>query len=196
MVALAGVATLLPALEDMSLCPAVVCFVAWTHETKPESPTSRGSSSPSSFGRCHSSLTSAPSILPEPTFAPLRDPGEPPVQPLCPFSSYGHRKSPRRHARAPEELAVPRPLSCAPAPAALWPCPYPSMSVCAHAPHRPWPRSVCEPLWPAHALSPPPSRCCSPTAASACWLRPPLPHAATPRCVAVSTHCCNFSTAA
>ncbi|KAM3384842.1 hypothetical protein ACQJBY_009061 [Aegilops geniculata] len=58
----------------MSIDPAVVCFLSWNHETKPESPTSQGSSSPSSFGRRHSSPTPAPSILPEPTFAPLRDP--------------------------------------------------------------------------------------------------------------------------
>ncbi|XP_048560570.1 uncharacterized protein LOC125541140 [Triticum urartu] len=58
----------------MSLCPAVVCFVAWTHKTKTESLTSWGSSSLSSFGRRCSSPTSAPSILPKPTFAPLRDP--------------------------------------------------------------------------------------------------------------------------
>uniref|UniRef100_A0A8R7PCS1 Uncharacterized protein n=1 Tax=Triticum urartu TaxID=4572 RepID=A0A8R7PCS1_TRIUA len=57
----------------MSLRPAVVCFVAWNHETKTESPTSWGSSSPSSFRRGRSSTTPAPSILPEPAFAPLRD---------------------------------------------------------------------------------------------------------------------------
>nr|XP_020195745.1 uncharacterized protein LOC109781565 isoform X3 [Aegilops tauschii subsp. strangulata] len=58
----------------MSLCLAMVYFVAWTHEIKPESPTSQGSSSPSSFGSRRSSPISATSILPEPTFAPLRDP--------------------------------------------------------------------------------------------------------------------------
>ncbi|XBJ23470.1 hypothetical protein VPH35_001603 [Triticum aestivum] len=59
--------------KDMSLHPAVVCFIAWNHETKMESPTSWGSSSPSSFGHRHSLMTPALSILPEPAFAPLRD---------------------------------------------------------------------------------------------------------------------------
>ncbi|KAM3259057.1 hypothetical protein ACQJBY_050686 [Aegilops geniculata] len=72
----------------MSLRPAMVCFVAWNHETKMESPTSRGSSSPSSFGRRRSSMTPAMSILSEPTFAPLRDPDTETDAAAAPFD-YG-----------------------------------------------------------------------------------------------------------
>ncbi|KAM3384843.1 hypothetical protein ACQJBY_009061 [Aegilops geniculata] len=74
----------------MSIDPAVVCFLSWNHETKPESPTSQGSSSPSSFGRRHSSPTPAPSILPEPTFAPLRDPDGGSLEPDATADGYNY----------------------------------------------------------------------------------------------------------
>ncbi|VAH03316.1 unnamed protein product [Triticum turgidum subsp. durum] len=170
--------------KDMSLHPAVVCFIAWNHETKMESPTSWGSSSPSSFGRRHSLMTPALSILPEPAFAPLRDLSEPPVQSHCPSPSFACRRPPspscsnsrvRVHACSYCAALLATLLLLWPAPAAAAqssrrPCPSHPRACSAAADALLLLRPRCSPLMAQRAAS------CSPTAVPATVGQPHRTH--------------------